>query len=103
MNHKEMISVIGAHERGEMIQECYIDQDKRWFDSMNPDWNFKACKYRIKTKEPTRYWICNKNSVFKIVESEAGVALFEDSYENATIIPVIELTPEVAEKLGIEL
>lgn len=92
MTSDEMIKVIEAHKRGELIETRFPTSE--WSPCPNPLWNFGDCEYRAKPKEPRRFYI-KGGDVAKRAES------FHPSV-NGEIIPVIELTPEVAEKLGIE-
>ena len=60
---KEAIKVMQAYVDGEEIEACARDHmvSYDWYDCPTPNWDFSIWDYRIKPKEPRKYWIVFKD------------------------------------------
>ena len=56
MTLNEMIDVLEAKKRGEIIQRQWKCCIVPWSDDDDPLWNFEQCNYRVKPK-PREWWI----------------------------------------------
>lgn len=105
MTPKEQSEVVLAAGEGKVIEYSCIGCEK-WVSRINRDrWDFSIFNYRVKP-EPKRLWVNRYNRDSNIHLNTHLTKKDADSIANSTrveCIPFIELTPEIAEKLGIEI
>ena len=59
MTEQEMIEVISAYKRGEMIEYRIQGSKQGWQESLSPLWDFSLLEYRVKQKpqKPREIWL----------------------------------------------
>lgn len=61
MTDQQIIEIVQAHIDGKPIEICTKGQgkDEKWYDIVNPKWDFQHCDYRVKQepRKPREWWV----------------------------------------------
>lgn len=62
MTDQQIIEIVQAHIDGKPIEICSKGQgqDQKWYDVVNPKWDFQNCDYRVKQepRKPREWRVC---------------------------------------------